>query len=127
MARHIFDSAHDWLDTKARSLAEQNDANGLLSLLTSLLSGDIDNDTIQDVFQSEMDRDGFFFDLESDDVSEADPSNWNIANCQWFLEHRLNIDLSTIDRADLQGDNEEDSWRNYVAARIDDYEMGDDD
>jgi hypothetical protein len=124
MARHIFADAHDWLLTKAREHADEGNASELLSLLTSLLSGDIDNDTIQDVFQTDMANDGFFYDLEDGDVSDADPSNWPIADCIWFLDNRLGIDPNTINLDDRANPEE---WRNYVAARIDDHEMGDDD
>jgi len=122
MARHIFADAHDWLLTKAREHAAANNSAELLSLLVSLLSGDVDNDTIQDVFQGDMDRDGFFVDLETVPIDEADPSNWPVADCIWFLDARLGIDTNTIDRDNLQGTDEQDAWRNYVAARIDDYE-----
>lgn len=71
MARYKWDSAVEWLTDKAQGLARNNDSAELLSIINTLASG-IDNDTVQDHFQSEMEEDGFFTDLDKEkDAVEA--------------------------------------------------------
>ncbi len=62
MARYRWATPHEWLLEKAEQHAAKNDAAELLSILNSLVPK-IDADTIQDEFQSEMDADGYFRDL----------------------------------------------------------------
>ena len=51
-----FNSPHDWLSAKiANGWTDKQVINAFMSLLPM-----IDNDTIQDVFESEMDADGYF-------------------------------------------------------------------
>lgn len=127
MPRHIFPSAVEWLDSKVKTLESEffqvdpHDAceagKKLAGMFRSLIASGIDNDTVQDTFQQEMADDGFFYDLESDPVDEADPSNWSTDDCRYFLGARLGIDPGlSVDFYDLSG------WRNFIAARIEDYE-----
>lgn len=127
MARHIYSSAHDWLNSRINALEAGEDAKELASLFRSLLAGgSIDNDAIQDVFQSDMDNDGFFYDFEEDPIKDANPEEhrWSIADCQWFLNYRLGIDPNTVDTVE---DEDIEGWHAYVLNRIDDYEQENDD
>jgi hypothetical protein len=54
--KYKWDSAGEWLEAK---LTETTDADELRSFARSLASK-LDNDSIQDLFQTEMARDGFF-------------------------------------------------------------------
>ena len=77
MPRYKWSHASDWLEQKiddlanagdeAVSRAEERDLGRALSELRQLahdLASKLDGDTIQDLFQSDMDADGFFLDLD---------------------------------------------------------------
>lgn len=59
MARYKWDSAYEWLEEKSQDW----DATRLRTELLDL-ARQTDGDTIQDSFQSEMDSDGYFRDLD---------------------------------------------------------------
>lgn len=59
MARYKWDSAREWLDQKVQEAAAKNDVAELVSIYNAII-GFVDNDSIQDVFQTEMAADGFF-------------------------------------------------------------------
>jgi hypothetical protein len=63
MARYKWTSAAEWLQTKVALAASNNDAAELANICNTLIVA-VDNDQIQDDFQSEMDADGFFRDLD---------------------------------------------------------------
>ncbi len=53
----------EWLQGKIDDLANQRDKDVAVTELRSIaseLAGHLDGDTIQDIFQSEMDADGYF-------------------------------------------------------------------
>lgn len=58
MSRYEFNNAHEWLYSKR-----------IPSWLVPLLNK-IDDDTIQDVYQSDMDADGYFDDLDEQEDDE---------------------------------------------------------
>jgi len=66
MAKYKWDSAREWLDQKVEEIAARNDSRSMAELVSiyNTIVAHLDNDTIQDDFQSEMDADGFFRDLE---------------------------------------------------------------
>ena len=57
----------EWLSDKITELEGAGDAKGLASLLRSLT---LDGDTIQEAFESDMDRDGYFRE-EGNDIRES--------------------------------------------------------
>lgn len=59
-----YESAHDWLETKAM------DPAFAVELLNAIIPT-LDADTIQNLFQNEMEADGYF-DEESDDEDDQD-------------------------------------------------------
>ncbi len=59
MARYKWDSAYEWLSDKAKGWDEARLYQELMSL-----ARDADSDTLQDQFQSDMDADGYFNDLD---------------------------------------------------------------
>lgn len=61
--RHKYASAHEWLLSKVTEAESAGDARTLAGYLRSIVSG-LDGDEIQDSFQSEMDADGYFEDLD---------------------------------------------------------------
>lgn len=63
MARYKWASPGEWLRQKIQTAASENDVVELMSICNTLLPH-VDNDTIQDEFQSDMDSDGFFQDLD---------------------------------------------------------------
>ena len=71
MARYKWHTAHEWLLEKAQEYARANNAAELLSIIDTLVPK-LDGDTIQDEFQSEMDADGFFDDLDAADEEDED-------------------------------------------------------
>ncbi len=136
MPRHIFPSALDWLDGKIKALeaeaagADPSEAgeamNKLAGMFRSLIASGIDNDTVQDTFQQEMADDGFFYDLEDGMIEHADPCNWSIDDCQFFLEARLDVDLNVVASdffAEIVGGKDRiDCWRDHTATRIAEHE-----
>lgn len=66
MPTYRWDSPREWLDEKIDKLANAGDANGLHEVLIDLLPN-IDSDIVQNIYQSEMDEDGFFEDLDEKD------------------------------------------------------------
>ncbi len=90
MARYKWNSPHDWLGDKInayiatldnyilRGKGTADDANRATADLAYIANGvvngtfKIDADTIQDVYQSEMDDDGYFNDLDAVTVPETD-------------------------------------------------------
>lgn len=75
MSTYKWDSPREWLDDKIDQLANQNDVNGLTQILTDLLPN-IDNDTIQNIYQDEMDEDGYFEDEDKKDIFRDRIHNW---------------------------------------------------
>ena len=75
MTRYKWNTAHEWLLEKAQEYARANNAAELLSIIDTLVPK-LDSDTIQDEFESEMDADGYFDDLdakpEDDENEEGD-------------------------------------------------------
>lgn len=61
-------SPHDWLIAKISRHNDANEVSELVSICQDLV-GEVDNDTIQDMYQSEMDADGYF---DSEDESSED-------------------------------------------------------
>jgi len=61
MHRNKWNSPHEWLLDMARSL--DNPAE-LVSLIGAL-AGRLDSDSIQDLFQDEMDQDGYFNEVKA--------------------------------------------------------------
>jgi hypothetical protein len=59
VARYKWGSAREWLDEKAQAAASAGDAAELLSIYNAIV-GYVDNDSIQDEFQSEMDAAGAY-------------------------------------------------------------------
>ncbi len=56
MVKYKYESAHDWLNQKIQRI---NDIKVLKDMLVSIIT-ELDGDIIQDIFQKEMDRDGYF-------------------------------------------------------------------
>jgi hypothetical protein len=63
MARYKWDSALEWLTERLDQRARQNDVAELLEC-AKLLAEQVDSDTIQDLYQPDMNADGFFRDLD---------------------------------------------------------------
>jgi hypothetical protein len=61
MATYKWAGPHEWLMEKAQTAAENTDVAELLDIINTLVLH-IDADAIQDHFQNEMDRDGYFKD-----------------------------------------------------------------
>jgi hypothetical protein len=59
MPKHKWASAHDWLHQKG----DKADFQVLFSMFSQVIYK-LDSDEIQDLFQNEMDEDGYFVDLE---------------------------------------------------------------
>ena len=59
MTTYKWSSPQSWLDDRVQALAEKRDVNGLVEVINALIFH-VDADQIQDVFQSEMDSDGYF-------------------------------------------------------------------
>lgn len=59
MPRYQWSNPHEWLDERAQDWEKDELLFTLLSLASHL-----DADTLQDLFQSEMDSDGYFQDLD---------------------------------------------------------------
>ena len=60
MSKYKWDSPFEWLAEKA----EDWDREQLLDTLTTV-AGALDSDTLQDIFQDEMDQDGYFAEVKS--------------------------------------------------------------
>jgi hypothetical protein len=69
MARYKWESAHDWLYWKVCSLENTNDARELATMFRMVLSS-LDGDSLQDLFQDDMEEDGYFQDLDQPPVEE---------------------------------------------------------
>ena len=120
MPKHLYSSAHDWLNSKINILEAGGDAKELAGMFRSFLAGgEVCNDDIQNVFESDMTDDGFFYDLESDPIDEADPGALSISDCHWFINFRLGVDPNTIDDV---ADDDIEGWQAKVAALIDDHD-----
>lgn len=52
---NVWDTPNEWLEDHAR----QENRRGVLDILTLIIQ-DLDPDVIQDLFQEEMDEDGYF-------------------------------------------------------------------
>lgn len=64
MSKYRYDSAYDWLLQKIGQLEGAGAIMSLAGMFRSVLAHSaVDNDMIQDVFQAEMDADGFFEEL----------------------------------------------------------------
>ncbi len=59
MTTYKWSSPQSWLDDRIQALAEKRDVNGLVEVINALIFH-VDADQIQDIFQSEMDSDGYF-------------------------------------------------------------------
>jgi hypothetical protein len=64
MKRYKFDNAHEWLGHYSQHTADVKGITGLLGIIAEL-AGQLDADTIQDLYQSEMDADGYFDEVQS--------------------------------------------------------------
>lgn len=62
MKQH-YDNPHDWLDAYLTRLADNNDIAGLFAECQTLANL-LDADAIQDEYQTEMDKDGYFSEVE---------------------------------------------------------------
>lgn len=92
MPRHAIESPLVWLQQRIDEAVATRNVEKLAFMFREILDcGDIDNDTVQDAFQTELTDDGYYYDLESDPIDEANPKWWSIDDCVWFLENRLNI------------------------------------
>jgi hypothetical protein len=60
--RYRWSHPSEWLDDRIRTLTTEEDHDALADIAQSL-AGRLDGDSIQDLFQSEMDADGYFQDL----------------------------------------------------------------
>ena len=72
--RYRWRHASEWLDWKIGkivALDDRQDALTELAALTRILARHMDGDQIQDEFQSEMDADGFFDDLDAKEDDDA--------------------------------------------------------
>jgi len=67
MSKYKWDSPNEWLAAKAATYAQAGNVTELHSLLTSIIDK-IDPDSVQDVFQSEMESDEYFLDQEPFDA-----------------------------------------------------------
>lgn len=64
MSKYRYNSAHEWLMQEIGRLETEGETTLLAGMFRSLLAHSaVDNDMIQDVFQAEMDADGFFEEL----------------------------------------------------------------
>jgi nitrate/TMAO reductase-like tetraheme cytochrome c subunit len=59
MAEYRWDSPHEWLRDKLNKLANDDEINEILSIAQQL-SAHLDADVLQDLFQREMDDEGYF-------------------------------------------------------------------
>lgn len=59
MPKYLFDHPHDWLNWKVTQLSQADKTDELCSMLRELAEK-VDDDTIQDCFQTEMEQDGYF-------------------------------------------------------------------
>lgn len=69
MARYQWNNPQEWLLEKAQGYSRASDTAELLSIIHTLVTK-LDADSIQDDFQSEMDADGYFDDLDAKDTEE---------------------------------------------------------
>lgn len=60
--RYKWDHPSEWLEQRIQTLTTQEDHIELASIAHAL-AGRLDGDSIQDLFQAEMDDDGYFQDL----------------------------------------------------------------
>jgi hypothetical protein len=65
MARYKYESGHDWLAEKLRGFASDGNAAELLGF-ANVMATKLDPDDLQEIFQSDMDADGFFDDLDAE-------------------------------------------------------------
>jgi len=75
MATYKWDSPAEWLDKKIQKLSDSGDVTGLCQILRDILPN-IDNDIIQNIYQEEMDEDGYFEDLDKKDVFRDRLHQW---------------------------------------------------
>lgn len=68
MSNYRWDSASEWLLEKVRE--KSDDPSYLMGVIDCLIDK-VDSDDIQDIFQSEMDEDGYFNE-ENDNEEEED-------------------------------------------------------
>ena len=61
MARYKYENAHEWLMEKAAGWPMHQ----LFQEFQTLVLNHVDGDTIQELYQREMDEDGYFVDLDS--------------------------------------------------------------
>ena len=59
MEKYRWSTPFDWLIDKANESANRNDVGDLVSMIDHL-AGRLDQDAIQDLFQTEMKADGYF-------------------------------------------------------------------
>lgn len=59
MATYKWSSPHEWLEHKISEHASTDDTGDLVSIARELASK-LDADSIQDIFQSDMEADGYF-------------------------------------------------------------------
>jgi hypothetical protein len=69
MARYRYESHHDWLAQRLQGLASDGNAAELLNF-ANCMAGKLDGDTIQELFERDMDADGFFDDLDAEQDGE---------------------------------------------------------
>ena len=120
MPANLYDSAQEWLQAKVQKLQASKNVDELASLVTSILDL-LDGDQIQDVFQSEMADDGFFYNLYTSPMNEADPigHEWTTRACLDFLNCRLSIANPVVQfgrQVDAAG------WQKVVQEQIDQHE-----
>ena len=56
MSKYRYESSHHWLADKIQRTSDINELKGIINSVLEYL----DSDNIQDVFENEMDEDGYF-------------------------------------------------------------------
>lgn len=64
MPRYQWGHPAEWLESRLTTLADDENMNEILSIARDLASK-VDGDALQDLFQSDMDADGYFDDLDA--------------------------------------------------------------